>query len=132
MYLFDTVALSESMKRKPNPGFLAWRTHLSPADVYTSVLCLGELERGIRMLGKSERQAGLDAWLAELRARMGTRLLDVGADVAAAWGRLGLRGKSEPIDALIGATAAVHRLAVVTRNTRHFDGLGVPVVNPWT
>ena len=34
-------------------------------------------------------------------------------------------------DELIAATALEHDLALVTRNTRDFAGLGVPLLNPW-
>ncbi|TAL13983.1 MAG: hypothetical protein EPO01_20075 [Aquabacterium sp.] len=34
-------------------------------------------------------------------------------------------------DALIAATALVHGLSVVTRNTANFLPTGVPIVNPW-
>lgn len=32
---------------------------------------------------------------------------------------------------MIAATARVHGLTVVTRNTKDFGSLGVSVVNPW-
>ncbi len=34
-------------------------------------------------------------------------------------------------DGQIAAIAALHDARVATRNVRHFDYLGVPVVNPW-
>ena len=34
-------------------------------------------------------------------------------------------------DALIAATATVHRMTVVTRNVQDFERLGVPILNPW-
>ena len=34
-------------------------------------------------------------------------------------------------DALIAATALVHRMTVVTRNMADFAPTGVPVLNPW-
>lgn len=60
------------------------------------------------------------------------RILPVDEPVAQAWGRLGARRTLTPVDTLIAATAAVAGLTVVTRNVRDFDGLGVPVLNPWT
>lgn len=132
MYLFDTVALSESAKHRVNAGFLHWRAGVRGWEVHTSILCLGELERGIVMAVASDERAKLVTWLSELTLRLGARVLDVDMRVARAWGQFGRRGKVEPVDALIGATAAVHGLTVVTRNTRHFDGLGVAVLNPWS
>lgn len=34
-------------------------------------------------------------------------------------------------DALIATVAEAHRLAVATRNARHVEPLGVPLVAPW-
>lgn len=52
------------------------------------------------------------------------------------WGRIlatsEKNGKPLPaIDSLIAATAKVHGLSVVTRNTADMEGSGVEVVNPW-
>jgi predicted nucleic acid-binding protein len=42
-------------------------------------------------------------------------------------------GKPLPaIDSLIAATARVHDLSIVTRNTQDMEGSGVEVFNPWT
>jgi predicted nucleic acid-binding protein len=35
------------------------------------------------------------------------------------------------LDSLIAATALVHDLELVTRNVRHYENLGVKIVNPW-
>jgi hypothetical protein len=46
----------------------------------------------------------------------------------------GRRRSGKPVDmadTMIAAIARVHQAAVVTRNTRDFDGCGVDVVNPW-
>jgi predicted nucleic acid-binding protein len=58
-------------------------------------------------------------------------------DSAQIWGRLkaelSLKGTSKPlIDLQIAATALRHGLPVVTRNTKHFEGLGLVVINPWS
>jgi len=34
-------------------------------------------------------------------------------------------------DAMIAGIALAHRATLATRNTRHFDDLPTPVVNPW-
>jgi toxin FitB len=36
------------------------------------------------------------------------------------------------MDTLVAATAEVHGLALATRNTKHFDDVGVSLFNPWT
>ena len=34
-------------------------------------------------------------------------------------------------DALIAGIAKANDLTIATRNVRDFDGLGIPIVNPW-
>ena len=48
------------------------------------------------------------------------------------WARL-MHGRSDTIteDAMIAATATVHRLTVITRNVRDFSQLGVEIQNPF-
>lgn len=132
MFLFDTVALSEATKQRENPGFVERRKGIDPAQVFTSVIYLGEIMRGAYMLKLPDRAPLVLGWLTELRSALEQRVLLVDAQVAARCGQLGARGKVEPVDALIGCTALCHGLSVVTRNSRHFDGLGVQVINPWT
>jgi toxin FitB len=133
MWLLDTVALSESTKASANEGFVSWLETVIDTDIYTSVLCLGELRRGIEMLPAGAKRDRLAHWLEnDLSTWLGQRVLTVDGGVAQAWGRLGARGKVSPVDALIGANAVVAGLTVVTRNVRDFDGLGVKVLNPWT
>jgi predicted nucleic acid-binding protein len=133
MWLLDTVALSEATKPHANPGFLSWLETVSDDRIFTSVLCLGEIRRGVEMLPAGIKKDRLASWLEiDLPAWLGDRILPVDERVGQVWGRLGARGAQSPIDALIGANAVVAGLTVVTRNVRDFDGLGVPVLNPWT
>lgn len=133
MWLLDTVAISEARKPEADPGFLDWLDSVAPHTLHTSVLCLGEIRRGVAQLPAGKKRDGLAAWLAnDLPAWFGPRIHGVDLTVALAWGELGLRAAVKPVDALIGATARAHALSVVTRNVRDFDGLGVPVVNPWS
>ena len=37
----------------------------------------------------------------------------------------------EDLDLLIAATAAVHRLTLVTRHPKRFEASGVKTLNPW-
>ncbi len=41
------------------------------------------------------------------------------------------REVSKPVDAMIAAVAASRGMAVATRNTSDFDGMGVELINPW-
>lgn len=136
-YLLDTAFLSELPKRQPSPGVVAWLGTVREDEMFTSVFVVGELQRGIARLADPARARFFDEWLTHaVRERFGDRTLPFDERAAMAWG--GMVGRAElqgvtlpPIDSLIAATALVHGLTVVTRNTRDFERCGVPVVNPW-
>ena len=55
---------------------------------------------------------------------------------AECWGKLSaeLRVKGRPrpvVDAVLGATALVHQLVVVTRNVKDYGDMGGTILNPW-
>lgn len=135
-YLLDTCALSEFTKPKPSASVDAWFAQISDGSDFVSVLTLGELEKGISKLASSRRRASLERWFGDLRDRFSGRILAVDEPVALEWGRItaraGLAGNPLPsIDALIAATAIVHGLAVVTRNTSDIARTGAPIIDPW-
>jgi toxin FitB len=47
------------------------------------------------------------------------------------WGRLRVPNSESPLDKQIAATALIHDLTVVTRNTEHFAPTGVRLLNPF-
>jgi predicted nucleic acid-binding protein len=135
-YLLDTCVLSELTKPLPEDGVVRWLRQADEANLFVSVLTLGELEKGVRRLPASKRKASLEEWLSETRENYAARILEVTVDVALEWGRTGAKTetKAKPIpviDGLIGATALVHRLTVVTRNTADMERTGVQVLNLW-
>lgn len=136
--LLDTNVLSEVVKPRPSPRVIAWLRERSALDLAVSVLTLGEIESGVSRLPAGERRDALRRWLAtDLVERFAGRILDVDQDVALAWGRLSSEGRMSGrelpvIDGLLLATAAVHRLTLVTRNVADCEGRGVEIFNPWT
>lgn len=136
-FLLDTCVLSETVRPRPEPGVLKWLDSQDEARLFVSVLTLGEIHKGIGKLEDGPRKSQLAEWVDQaLLPRFGRRVLPIDAAVASAWGRM--TGQSERggtplpvIDGLLGATARVHDLAVVTRNVKHFEGLGISVIDPW-
>jgi len=136
-YLLDTCLISEVSKKEPNPNVLLWLDKQDESALYLSVLTIGELQKGISKLPDNARKAELQAWVNnELVGRFGRRILNIDVEVAGAWGILlgtaEKHGKKLPaMDSLIAATASVHALIVVTRNTRDMERCQAKVFNPW-
>jgi predicted nucleic acid-binding protein len=135
-YLLDTCALSEFTKPEPSASVDAWFAQVPDDANFVSVLTLGELGKGIAKLPVSRRRTSLERWFGGLRERFSGRVLVVDEPVALEWGRIAARselaGNPIPsIDALLAATAIVHGLAVVTRNTSDIVRTGAPVIDPW-
>jgi predicted nucleic acid-binding protein len=133
-YLIDTNIISELRKReRGHPGVVRWVASVEPSDLYTSVLVVGEVRRGIELKRRTDpdQASVLDAWLDNVRAGMGTRILPVDERVAEAWGKFGIPDPISPVDGLIAATALVHGLTVVTRNVGDMARTGVALLDPF-
>jgi predicted nucleic acid-binding protein len=131
-FLLDTNAISE-IRRGRDASVQAWAAAVSDGDLHLSVLTLGEIRKGIeRLRGRDAPQADtFAAWLAQLQTQFARRILPVDTPIAQEWGRLNARTPRNTVDSLIAATALVHGLTVVTRNTADFEGCEVELLNPW-
>ncbi|MEW6513501.1 MAG: type II toxin-antitoxin system VapC family toxin [Pseudomonadota bacterium] len=134
MFLLDTVIISELRKAKPDAGVVRWISQQQDSQLFLSAVTLGEIERGIEKQRKTapEFAAELAAWIEELMQLYADRILPVTAGIARCWGRLSARLGNEGADLLIAATAQMHGLVVITRNTRDFEPTGVKVLNPYS
>jgi predicted nucleic acid-binding protein len=133
-FLLDTNVVSELRKgARADARLLQWFDGISEADIHLSALVIGELRRGVELVrARDARQANaLDRWLTRLVAQHGDRILAVDLQVAEEWGRLSARRTASLIDTLMAATALVHGLILVTRNTRHVDWTGAAWLNPF-
>lgn len=136
-FLLDTNVVSEWVKPRPDPGVVAWLAAADEDRVFLSVVTLAELRHGVQRMAAGNRRRRIDAWLRDaLPLRFEGRVLPVDEAVADACGRLmaereAIGRRIEPMDAFIAATADVHGLAVVTRNTADFEASVTSVVNPW-
>ena len=136
-YLIDTCCISELVKKKPNPNVVKWFADQDELSMYLSVITFGELRKGIEKLPDSKRKKELNGWVKEdLNQRFKNRVLNITIEEVNKWGEILATAEKNgysllAIDSLIAATAQVHDLSVVTRNTKDMEGSGVDVINPW-
>lgn len=136
-YLIDTCCISELVKKRPNSNVVEWFSDQDELSMYVSVITFGELRKGIEKLPTSKRKNELHLWVKEdLSRRFKNRILNIDLEVANQWGMTlataEKRGNPLPaMDSLIAATALVHDLSVVTRNTKDMETSGVDLINPW-
>lgn len=127
--ILDTNIVSELCRRQPDPGVLAWAERAG--DFVISAVTVDEIAFGLAWHPNRRIAAWFEGFLAS------HEVLPVSADIARRAGELRgafqARGivRSQP-DMLIAATAQVHALTVVTRNSGDFAGCGIPVLNPFS
>lgn len=137
MYLIDTNIVSEARKRdKANQGVANFfeTTRTDGAAVYISVITVGEIRRGIELIrhrGDRRQASRLETWLVSILKEYEEHILDFTHDEAQVWGRLRVPHPENAIDKQIAATALTHDLTLVTRNTDHFERLGIRLLNPF-
>lgn len=137
MYLVDTDVISEARKEsKADAGVRAFFALAQRDDspLYLSAITVGELRRGIERLrhrGDVSQASQLERWLKKLTTDFAGSILPFDGDVAQVWGRLRVPQPENLLDKQIAATALIHDLTVVTRNTVHFEGTGAKVLNPF-
>jgi predicted nucleic acid-binding protein len=133
-YLIDTNIISEVRKGDQcNPNVAAWYSSIDDGDIYLSVLVLGEIRKGIeRARPNDPAQAGaLEKWLGTVTESFADRVLPVDQSIADEWGRMSAKRPVPSIDALLAATAKVHRMTLATRNLSDVANLGADVLNPF-
>src|SRR5258708_11275983 len=118
-FLLDTSVISEFRKLRPGAQVMAWLDKVSSAEIFISVLTIGEIRRGIERLRRKEpaQAAALEDWLAGLRTTYTDRIVSIDTRIAEDWGRLNVPNPLPAIDGLLAATARCHGWTLVTRHT---------------
>ncbi len=134
--LLDTCILAELQNPQGNEKVKEVVKRLEDESLYISVLTVGEIAKGISLLGSSKKKQSLIEWLANLEIQFSNRILPIEVEIARLWGDLtASRQKTgiviPAIDGLIAATALRHNMRVMTRNTKHFQASGAAVIDPF-
>ncbi len=134
--MLDTCAISELRKPNPSRSFMAWFDGCDERLLYLSSVTLGELRYGIDLLPDGRRKNELLTWYSKLCLCYRGHIISPTLEVCEQWGVMRARRRvvGSPLamaDGLIAATALNSSMALVTRNTKDFEGLGVELINPW-
>lgn len=133
-WLVDTNILSELRKgKRADAGVRSWFAQAREEELFTSVLVLGELRRGIESIRRRDVPSALalEQWLTRLTASFSDRVLPIDARVAELWGSLNVPNPLPTVDGLLAATALTHDLVLVSRNVRDLDGTGARLLDPF-
>lgn len=136
-YLLDTCIISEGARPRPDRRVTAWQASVPQERMFLSVLTLGEIQKGIVRAADAVKASRLKQWLdVDVRVRFAGRILALDEETLLAWGEISGRAEArgEPlpvIDSLLAATALVHHLALVTRDTVDLSEVGIDVLDPW-
>jgi len=136
MFLLDTNVISELRKvefGKADPNVARWATCVDADELFLSVMTVMELETGVLQLERKDQQAGrvLRGWLNVVLHEFKNRILPFNLEDATCCARLHIPDRRAKINAFICATAKIHAMTVVTRNTKDFTHAGVSLLNPW-
>jgi predicted nucleic acid-binding protein len=116
---------------------MSWMRQADQSNLYVCSITIAELMRGIERQADPIRRSRLHEWYSvDFHRWFATEILDLTETIAERLGRLQAKqeGAGRTIhfpDAAIAATALEFGLTLVTRNTKHFTGLGLTLLDPW-
>jgi toxin FitB len=138
LILLDTNVISALMRRDPEPRVVAWLDGLPPESVWTTSVTVFEIRFGLELLAEGRRRRALEeAFARALAEDFEGRVLPFDTLAADAAGRIAAdrRRAGRPVeirDLQIAGIAAARKASLATRNLRHFEGLGLALLDPWS
>ena len=137
LILLDTNVLSALMQREPDQTVVTWLDEQPSESVWTTAITVFEIRMGLELLAKGRRRSQLEQEFDRLlvedldgRVQLFDRAAaDAAGTIAASRQRAGLT--VEIRDVQIAGVASSRKATLATRNVRHFEGLGIRLVNPW-
>lgn len=133
-YILDTNVVSALRVRGRHRPVEAWAASIPVADQFVTATTVAEIERGVVTKERSDPEQGeiLRRWFDEhVLPTFADRVLPFDLSAARILATYRVPEHAPFDDALIAAIAQASDMTVATRNTKHFEPLGVPCLNPW-
>jgi toxin FitB len=131
-YLLDTNVVSELRKPRPHGAVVAWLNGQEDEQLFLSAVTMGELQAGVELTRRQDPSKAdeIERWVDQLATSY--QILPMDTACFREWGRIMDRKPDQLLeDAMIAATARVHRLIVATRNEKDLKQLDVRIYNPF-
>ena len=138
MIVIDTNVLSALMRRDPEPRVVTWLDGLPAESVWTTAITVFEVQFGLSLLAVGRRRRQLEeAFVRMIEEDLEQRILPVDQSAAALAGVMAAQrrraGRTVEIrDVLIAGIVSARKASLATGNGRHFEGLGLRIVDPWS
>jgi hypothetical protein len=138
MILLDTNIVSEFIKISPDTRVMTWLNARAKIDFHLCTPVVAEIRYGVAQLPDGKRKDNMFIACERLEAEtFGGRILAFDRRAAHFYAELRAkrRGIGKPMsvmDAMIAAIALAHAMTLATRNVGDFEGLGVPLVDPFS
>jgi toxin FitB len=136
--LLDTNIISALMRPDVDSAVLAWLDAQPPESIWTTSITVFEVRFGLEILESGRRRRMIEeAFTGMLEEDFEGRIVPFDEAAAVFAGRIAAvrrrAGRTIDIrDAQIAGIAAARKAAVATRNIRHFDGLDLRLIDPWS
>lgn len=133
MFIIDTDVLSALRRPDRAPAAASWLASANDAELFLSVVTIGEIERGIALQQAKNPAfaADLRRWLDRTLRLFEERILPFLAEDALIWGRLSAALGHSGADLMIAASALSRGATIVTGNVSDYAPTGVPLFDPF-
>lgn len=138
MIILDTNVVSALMRQDPDPTVIAWLDGLPAESVWTTSITVFEVQFGLALLAPGRRRRQLEeAFAKALDEDLEHRILPFDHGAAQSAGAMAAKKRrvGRPVeirDVLIAGIAAARKASLATHNTRHFEGLDLRLIDPWS
>lgn len=123
------------MRPRPEPGIISWLDNLPAESVWTTSITVFEIRMGLDLLETGRRRRALEQAFQGLLDELEQRVLVFDTAAALSAGALAAerRRVGRPLDfrdIQIAGIVKARRASLATRNVRHFEGLGLEILDP--